>query len=405
MDHKINKVITCRDTIYRAPIAINMTIKTAQLRQYQLYKQNILNPVDASKYQSILKSHIALHSTDYLTPYLSLWTRVKDFEPEELYKDLNITGKAFRLRGFRGTVFVVHHDNTEKIIGGASLYLKSTIPAGSKLFSEVNLDPEEFKEQVFQLVAKSPGISTREIKKTFGSEAQHPLFIHLLRHLEFKGQLMRGPQKHLLDNTIRYILPERMDIQDNSDTENHLRQLITDYIEQFGPVTLEDICWWFPLTKTVAKKYLSILEKDIASLAFEDKNYLMTNDDYQLFLNWNSNNIKINDLFLLPYEDHFPKAYKNRDWYDVQGETPKMFHVRGVEYGQLRPSIWYHGHIIGRWEIEWGTQKKSAKVSLVDITQKLKDDKKIQLKTMEKIEELEIFLNRKIIPLINDPKT
>lgn len=52
-----------------------------KIRFYQLHKQNLLTKADPGEYQKLMIDHIALHSTDYLTPYFSLWARVKEFDP------------------------------------------------------------------------------------------------------------------------------------------------------------------------------------------------------------------------------------------------------------------------------------------------------------------------------------
>ena len=51
-------------------------------RLFQLAKQNLIRKVKLNEYSKLFIEHIALHSTDYLTPYLSLWARVKNFDPK-----------------------------------------------------------------------------------------------------------------------------------------------------------------------------------------------------------------------------------------------------------------------------------------------------------------------------------
>ena len=85
-----------------------------KVRLFQLQKQHFLHKSSIKDYLTIVKENIGLHSTDYLTPYLSLWARVENFDPQLLFDDLNKHREAVRLRAFRGTIFVVHRDNLER---------------------------------------------------------------------------------------------------------------------------------------------------------------------------------------------------------------------------------------------------------------------------------------------------
>jgi hypothetical protein len=66
---------------------IRMDVRLVRL--YQLTKQNLAVKAAAGSYRRLLRDHLGLHSTDYLTPYLSLQARVRDFEPRALFNALN----------------------------------------------------------------------------------------------------------------------------------------------------------------------------------------------------------------------------------------------------------------------------------------------------------------------------
>jgi hypothetical protein len=76
-------------------------------------------------------------------------------------------------------------------------------------------------------------------------------------------------------------------------------------------------------------------------------------------------------VWFLPYEDHFPKVFILRQFY-IDDETEEKLLPKSIRHywppemtpppendnrghiaaGQIRPSIWLDGKIIGRWEME-----------------------------------------------------
>ena len=98
-------------------------MRTEIIQHYHLQKQSLRSKISQQDFGVILKNHIGLHSTDYLTPYFSLWARVKKFDPADLFQAISKNKLAVRMRAFRRTVFVVHRENLEIIIGSMIHFL------------------------------------------------------------------------------------------------------------------------------------------------------------------------------------------------------------------------------------------------------------------------------------------
>jgi len=64
-------------------------MKSESICYYHLQKQSLLSKAKQNDFEEILKKHIGLHSTDYLTPYFSLWARVKKFDPADLFQAIS----------------------------------------------------------------------------------------------------------------------------------------------------------------------------------------------------------------------------------------------------------------------------------------------------------------------------
>ena len=137
----------------------------------------------------------------------------------------------------------------------------------------------------------------------------------------------------------------------------------------------------------------------------------MTANDYEIASSLDQPSEHL--VWLLPYEDHFPKAFILRQFY-IDEKTkekllpksirhywppdmtpPPLKEYRGpIAAGQIRPSIWFDGKIIGRWEME----EKSNELQIVrNIYRKV--PRNIVEIINEKQDNLEEFINRRLVPI------
>ena len=377
-----------------------------RLRLYQLTKQNLAAKAPAGSYRRLLKDHLGLHSTDYLTPYLSLQARVRDFEPQALFDDLNKTRKAVRLRAFRGTVFIVHRDNLALIRAGLRLFYSSTTTQLERFGRKEDIDLKRAERIVLPLLAGrkrlTAGELNRAIREGLGKAWSQGILPFVLRYLEFKGLVVRFGQKHIMDHVIPYGLlkdwfPKASGEADDQDRA--LQAIVRRYIVKFGPVCLDDICWWLPVQKTPAKKAVGELQDGLVFMDLNGREYMMDRADFRRFERFNPDPIEPCINFL-PYEDHFPKAFSVRDWY-LPAEAESLLFSKGVtELGQIRPSIWLDGEVIGRWELApAGKAGPRAKVKMIGLIRPSRFSKKVLSAIDERRRELELFIDTKIAPL------
>ncbi|MHA2065470.1 MAG: hypothetical protein ACXABY_13940 [Candidatus Thorarchaeota archaeon] len=120
-------------------------------------------------------------------------------------------------------------------------------------------------------------------------------------------------------------------------------------------------------------------------------------------------------IWFLPYEDHFPKAFFERSWYLSDEMRPRVLpKLRGHYWppeclpppddvkvtgatnvsGEIRPTIWVNGEIVGRWELE----KKNDEFGIsFKIIQKVRP--KYDNMISERARELEDFVNTRLVPI------
>lgn len=376
------------------------------VRLYQQVKQSLAARVPASGARALLKDHLGLHSTDYLTPYLSLRARVKDFEPAAFFDDLNRLRSAVRLRAFRGTVFIVHRKNVPLILGGLRPFYASVMAQMERLGRKEGFDLKRAERIILQRLAgrnrMTAGDLNKSIIRSLGLEARPGLLPFFLRYLEFKGLVVRTGQKHINDHVIPYgllkdWLPEAA--RRPLETGEALHQLARSYIRKFGPVCLVDLCWWLPVSRTEGRRVVEGLKAELEFCLFHGREYMMDRSDLARFKRFAPAG-GVPRVVFLPYEDHFPKAYAVRDWFLPAEAEPLLFQKGVTERGQIRPSIWLDGEAIGRWEMDCPARGGSpTKVKIVGLIRSSRFPRRILAAIEDERRRLEQFLNRKLLPL------
>ncbi|MFW9854493.1 MAG: winged helix DNA-binding domain-containing protein [Candidatus Thorarchaeota archaeon] len=377
------------------------------LRVNQLKKQFLyLN--DPPDFYEITRYHLGLHSTDYWTPYLSVFARRGDYSPDEVFESLNKGDRLVRINAFRGTNFVIHTDNLSLIHNGTALYL---IKRGYRVPPLRDFTEEEIDERigdVLEKVADGP-LTLRELHKLLPQSSQETSWI--IKLAMAKGLVIRASANHAKSNRTSYALMKSwvplVDLYDFTSNEAQ-EQIIERYVGVFGPVSEADIAWWLPLSKSRLHYHLKNLESAISRVDMVKKPYYMTQTDYEAASSVDSPKAPV--INFLPYEDHFPKAYRDRSWYISESDQERVFPRSAKNFwpekpestiftgpntsGEIRPSIWLNDTIIGRWELE-GTNKKLRVV--LSVFHEHSSDVISQIK--EKKGELESFVNERLVPI------
>jgi hypothetical protein len=178
--------------------------------------------------------------------------------------------------------------------------------------------------------------------------------------------------------------------------------MVLHYIEQFGPITLDDLSWWLPLTKTRSSEVLTEhLREQISPVEFEGRCHWMEKADFERFLSFEeeSEGPIVN---LLPYEDHFSKSYTLRHWF-LKPEVQRLVEFEGKMYvGQIQPSIWIDGNIVGRWIWEWENRDRSSgRARTAQLAEPIQKKKALMKLISTRLDELTSFMNDRMAPLIN----
>jgi hypothetical protein len=274
-----------------------------------------------------------------------------------------------------------------------------------------NQEIESMLASVRNTLKQGP-LKTSALKKSLPEVGEYMRSMLML--LMARGEVVRAKAKHARSNLTSYALLNqwidgfKLKLVNEQDA---ITSLIHHHIERFGPVSVDDIAWWLRQTKTVVKKSISSLGKKIVTINSEGKERYMSQSDFDVALACEKPEEE--QVWFLPYEDHFLKAFIDRTAFIDESIMPMVFPADRQHFwpsnpdapqkmpskgtratGEVRPTIWVNGKVVGRWEIDdTGEQKKIVTSIYV----------KSAKKCMNRIEEvrlsLEKFVNDKLLPI------
>jgi len=383
-----------------------------QLHWNQLRKQFLLDEKPKDFYQ-VAKAQLGLHSTDYWTPYLSVWARLGDYDTKNVFESIDNGREIVRTHAFRTTLHVMHIDNLSLIISatGPSLFRAYRADKYRKIDLLSDNEIEDMLNRVRSVLDDGP-LRTTELKKLLpdmGENVRSALIMLMAR-----GEVVRAKANHARSNLTSYALLEKW-VQgfklEELDEQDAITQLVKRHIDRFGPVSIDDIAWWLRQTKTTVKEALQQLEEDVVSVTSGESDRFMLKEDLEIAA---SLAVPTEDLvWFLPYEDHFLKAFIDRSRFIGEDIQPKLFPAdrkhdwpsnpealkkmpsKGVRtIGEVRPSIWLNGHVVGRWEIDDIGDFKKVVTSVYSKTTK-KEESAIE----EVRKQLEGFINYSLMQI------
>ncbi len=376
----------------------------------QLQKQGLLEK-KYTGFKEVCQDALGLHSTDYWTPYLSVWARIGDYDAEKVFTSINSGNGYVRRPAFRNTHHVISIENLGVILRALGPQLERSMRAAPPIKDLTEDQMEKRIREIIHVLSEGPH-SITDLKKKLPHIGDQMRWLILIANA--RGIILRTSGSHAKSTRLDYDLTSNWlpefkppDISE----EDALREIVLRYIALFGPVTIKDLAWWIPLKVTPAKELVSDLDDSISKIKIGKKEHLIVPSDLESVNNLDERTEPI--VFLLPYEDHFPKAYSEREWY-LDSECKDVIFPRNREYfwppkmepppsgqatgmnasGEIRPSIWVDGKIVGRWEIE--VEGKTAKVH-TGLVHKVSQDSNNLIE--RKCVELEEFLINRLIPI------
>ena len=383
------------------------TPEVERLRRLQRLKQDSFQE---SSFQEVTRELLGLHSTDYWTPYLSVWARFGDYDAARIFEDINSGKNLVRINAYRRTVHLVHADDLPIIIKATKSVFYNSVRNVPPIRKTTDDELEVIHNKILDNLDEKP-MRMSELNRKIPELQKLGRWVLLL--LMAEGEVIRAEAAHARSNLTSYAITRKW-VQGYKPSKlsekDAFREIIHRFIKTYGPVTEEDIAWWFMTAKTRVRKALSILESKVEAVELgESIHYIEPKIIDDIILEDRDSS----SVWFLPYEDVFPKAYIQREWYldddlkrRVYPESAKYYwppenpfmppakHKGMSQAGEIRPSVWVDGKIVGRWEIE---NKKDSYSIKYGIYREL--DKDVHKIIQQKRDNLEDFINIRLKPI------
>jgi hypothetical protein len=327
-------------------------------RRARLGRRHFLAPTGADL-EGTAGGLVGLHSSDPVTVYLSAWSRVPEFEREDLADALYEQRSLLKLLGMRRTLFTVPRDLAAVISTACALPLaKAERQRLARMVREQGIatDASGWLDRVCratlaaleergEAVARDLSNDVPELalkirigtgKKWGGGLGMSTRILFLLAN---EGHIIRGrPRGTWLSSQYRWSpvetwLGEPLPALEPTAART---ELVARWLAAFGPGTFTDLKWWAGWTVRDTRAALEAvgavevqLDGGVGFVLPEDL------DPEPAVQPW---------VALLPGLDPTPMGWKEREWY--LGDHAAVLFDRN---GNIGPTVWCDGRIVGGW--------------------------------------------------------
>jgi hypothetical protein len=215
--------------------------RTLLARQHLLERSTLTTP-------EMCERLVGLQAQDVLPPFIGLWSRIADFDPESVSRGLHDRSLA-RITLMRGTIHLVTADDAVRIAGHIQPELeKAPFRKGFNYGATVGLDPEDVRARGERLIGEEP-VSTAALRALVAAEwpdrdpgAMMQTLLFLLPVLQVPP---RGAWRHNERPVWSRIQPW---LGRDLEPDYPRTELLLRYLAAFGPASAADAGTWSRLT-------------------------------------------------------------------------------------------------------------------------------------------------------------
>ncbi|UCE35881.1 MAG: winged helix DNA-binding domain-containing protein [Thermoplasmata archaeon] len=321
-------------------------INEGKINSFCLKKQHLTDDSKINDIVKITKDIGGLHATSSATTYLSLFVRTNKFQRDYLNKELYVKRNLGKVRYVRGTIYVLPKDKIPFAYSAIRSYIYPLSCKYAEYHGISDGDYRRISKQILKALDRK-AMTAKEIKKAAGIKSKISQILNLMCD---DGQLIRAKPKgewksnlHTYCRMDQYFPGLELFTLDESEAK---KQVILQYINSFGPVTLNDITWWTKFHKTKIRAILPDIEDEIIQVKVTENNephYILTTQKKAL----QSTRVKKKPMVnLLPTLDTYIMGYKDRERYIDLEYYDYVFDRSGNGVS----SIFIDGKIHGVWD-------------------------------------------------------
>lgn len=342
-----------------------------QVNWFLLSKQHLAPETRGDDVVQVVEDICALHATSALTPYLSLWSRVKGFSRQQLDAELYENRRLVRVISMRRTLHIVPSEKLPVFFQATKKQVQRHFPRQARgLLVQAGLCKEgeeaEALERLHQRIAEiladrgpstvsemSELVPELKIKVKYNVDkpyaGEFSLGSRIVPGMCILGLLVRAKPRGSWRSTLHEYAPlavwlPDVDLESLTPDEAQAR-LVRSYLAALGPATLEDIAWWSGFSKEETRRALSALDDEIVETEIEGLGggYLMLATDHQQLQETQLGPEPT--VNLLPSPDPYLMGYRDRRRFLAPEHYEKVFDRAGNAFA----TVWVNGRAVGVW--------------------------------------------------------
>ncbi|MBX5327118.1 MAG: winged helix DNA-binding domain-containing protein [Candidatus Bathyarchaeia archaeon] len=369
-------------------------ISLQKVARFYLQNHFLLHKTKKRNVTDAIGALCGLHSQVPLTPYLSLWNRVEDFEPKLLDDGLYSRKSLVKIWCMRGTVHVIpsadlpvyvnalkrmwfeHHGRFMQTPEWPSLE-RLLLPKILEALAEKPLRRKELDTKV-RFMLKGRGNFDVRVFSAWGGILKVTNYYGLTVFAEPCGKESCFAR---LDKWLPHV-----DLNEISE-EQARTKLLLKYLHSYGPASAEDFACWSGLLTSEANKIIEANKSRLQEVRVENsrKPFWLLKEDFKTL-----EKIDLQEEAeprLLPKFDSYLLGHKNRARIIDEEFRQRVF--RPV-VGDVAATILINGRIAGTW-----TRKKTKTKLTVALAPFRKLDKKTLTELEQTVKKLGDFMNLK----------
>ena len=381
-----------------------MTVTLEQLTKFYLFKQ-FLSPAAREKdVVTVAGALCGLHAQAALTPYLSLFNRIKNFESamleDALYREKSLV-KTWCVRGTLHIIpsgdFSIYHNALERMwFEHHGRYMRPPewpskeerreflYPMITEALAEKPLRRKEISSKVLSLF-KNPPNSYKRLFSAWGGILKDTSYLGLAVHAEPIGNETCFAR---LDQWLPNI-----DLHEVDEDQARAR-LLLKYLQGYGPASAQDFMCWSGLLADEAKKAAGDIRSELAQVHVQpfEKNLWILKTDLKKLERIDAE--EKTPPYLLPRFDPLLLGHKNR-LRTIEPAFQKQVYRKA---GDVAASVLINGRVAGTWNYKKTKRKitifmnpfeRIDKESLIDLKRLAND-----IGAFMKAEQVELFLDQ-----------
>lgn len=371
-----------------------MDIKT--INEFTMLKHGILPGSQQDNILNVARDHLGLHSARIMTPYITLCSRLINYNPEMLTSHLYEKRNLIKMRCMRTTLHMVPFD-IANILHNATLDLRL---AECNLFFQRNSISINFIDELENILidAINEPKTSRMVEQIIvekikcSQDLQKEFAKKILKYFWEKGVLCYINTADNWENEKRKYAVTKIFYPDldfkKTDSVTAQRLLASEYIKKYGPATIKDFSWWSGLSRKIIQDVIIQSKDKIVALNVDgvEPDFYMTVEDYCKLGEFKKADFEW--VALLAYEDPSLKGYYESRYRYVD---EKYYNLLFNQIGEVRASIICNGRVIGVWE--W--DKKEKHIHICFFTDQNSSIKKKVEQVKEKFEQI-LYQNQQL---------